>query len=733
MAKGTTTGELEESEPSGDQGRASGPGADRDLQPLLVPESVAVLGASNDPARIGGRPLRYMLAAGYRGALYPVNPNRDQVQGLKAYPSIADTPTPADCAIVALPANLVVQAVRDCAARGVRSAVIFSSGFAESGSEGAALQAELSRIVADTGIRVVGPNCLGIFNAAVSFYATFTSSLDSGFATPGKIAIISQSGAYGSHVFAIARSKGLGVRYWLTTGNECDVNVAEGIAWAAQRDEIEVIVAYAEGVRDGPALCRSLAVARSRRKPVIFMKVGRSEIGAQAAASHTASLAGADAIYDAVFRQHGAHRARSTEEMIDLAYVSSAGVFPTGRRIGLVTISGGVGVQMADAADDLGFEVAAMPEAAQAALKQILPYAATRNPVDITAQAFNDIGLVSKNFRLMLDQGGYDVIVAFFTMVAASPYIVDDLLASLVELRRDFPDRSIVLSLVASPEVVRRYEEAGYPVFEDPIRALTAVSALCDFGASFARCGPVEAETRRADRPEVPDRPLSEHESKSILTAAGLPMVQDHLVRTADDAAEAAAALGLPVALKVNAAEILHKTEIGGVILNLGSFDAVREAYATLIERADRASGPGHDQVLVAPMVGGGVETILGIQVDPVFGPAVMLGLGGIFTEVLKDVVFRIAPFDIDEANRMIRELKGFEILTGLRGKPASDLSALAEALVGLSDFAVAAGDRISSVDINPFVVFAEGEGALGLDALVIPSSGAARSKGPRS
>ena len=694
-----------------------------DLAAVLRPNSVAVIGASDDPARIGGRPLRYMREAGYAGALYPVNPKRERVQGLTCYPSILDIPTAADCAIVALPAPLVVPAVAACAQRGVRSAVIFSSGFAEADAEGAALQAELSRLAAETGIRVVGPNCLGVFNAETSFYATFTSSLDRGFAIPGKAAIVSQSGAYGSHVFAVARAKGLGVRYWLTTGNECDVDVAEGIAWAAERDDVEVIVAYAEGVRDGPALLRGFRLARENRKPVIFMKVGRSEIGAHAAASHTASLAGSDAVYDAVFRQYGVHRARSTEEMIDLAYACGEGIYPAGRRIGLVTISGGVGVQMADAADDLGLDVAPMPEAAQAELKEILPFAATRNPVDITAQAFNDLDLVGKNFRLMLEQGGYNAIVAFFTMVAASPYMVDKLVASLAALRKDYPDRLIVLSILAEPDVVRRYEEAGYPIFEDPTRALTAVAALCRFGAAFAEPGRAEPTVAPA---AVPAGPLSEHDSKTLLAAAGVPMVRDRIAVSADDAAEAAASLGLPVALKIDAADIAHKSEIGGVLLNLDSFEAVRAGYRTLLERARAAGGSSRDRdrVLVAPMVSGGVETILGVQVDPVFGPVVMLGLGGIFTEVLKDVVFRLAPIGTEDALAMIRELKGYPILAGVRGRPPADLAALAAALVALSRFAAGARDGLDSADVNPFVVLPEGEGALGLDALVVSSRG---------
>jgi acyl-CoA synthetase (NDP forming) len=693
-----------------------------DLGPLLDPGAIAILGASNDPTRIGGRPLRYMLEAGFDRPIYPVNPNRGTVQGLKAYPTIAEVPGPVDCALVAVPAGIVVEALEACAAEGVKSAVIFSSGFAETGAEGAARQARLVEIARRKGIRIVGPNCLGLFNAAIGFYATFSSSLDAGRPPPGNIAIVSQSGAYGSHVFALARAKRLGVRYWITTGNECDVEIAEGIAWAALADDVAVIVAYAEGVRDGAGLRHSLDLARAAGKPVIFMKVGRSEIGAAAAASHTAALAGSDAIYDAVFRQHGAYRADSTEAMLDAAYACTTGVFPKGRRVGLVTISGGVGVQMADAASELGLDVAAMPEAAQTKLKEMLPYAATRNPVDITAQAFNDLTLVSRNLELMLEDGGYDVIVAFFTMVAASPYIVDDLLAALGELRRRFPERLVVLSIVAPPDIVERYEEAGFLVFEDPGRAIAAVAALAGFGRSFARGPAIPPPTPAVPVIDLPEGRLSEHESKAVLAAAGLPVIEERLVHSAEAAAEAAEEIGPPVAMKLNSPDIGHKTEIGGVLLNLASPEAARQGYETLLARAAKAAPEAHlDGVLVAPMVADGVETILGVQHDPVFGPAVMFGLGGIFAEALGDVVFRIAPFGEDEARRMIREIQGHRVLEGLRGRPRADQEALAKALAALSAFAAATAGRIESVDVNPFLVRPDGKGGVAVDALIVP------------
>ena len=332
------------------------------LRFLLEPKSVAIIGASDDPSRIGGRPLRYLLNEGFDGTIYAVNPNRDMVQGQKAHPSISDVPQAVDCAVVSVPAKIVVETLEACAASGVKSAIIFSSGFAEIGDEGEAMQAELKAISERTGIRVVGPNCLGLLSFRHRFFPTFSSSGDAGYPDAGPLAIVTQSGAYGTHVYTVARSWGLGVSHVITTGNECDVDVAECIAWMAEDDDVKVIAAYAEGVNDGDALIAAFEKARANGKPVVFMKVGRSEEGAAAAASHTASLAGSDEIYDSVFRQYGVHRADTTEELLDVAYACTGGIYPNSNRIGLITLSGGVGAQMADHAKGAGLDVAPMPD-----------------------------------------------------------------------------------------------------------------------------------------------------------------------------------------------------------------------------------------------------------------------------------------------------------------------------------------------------------------------------------
>ncbi|GMG83500.1 acetate--CoA ligase family protein [Paralimibaculum aggregatum] len=687
------------------------------LDDLLNPRSIAIVGASDDPTRIGGRPLSHMIRQRFAGPVYPVNPKRDRVQGLQAYPSLAEIPDGIDFALIAVPAPLVAEQVRLAAARGAKTALIFSSGFAEAGAEGARLQDEVAAAGRAGGIRVLGPNCLGLFNAEAGFYPTFSSTIDRATPVPGGISIASQSGAYGSHIYMASHARGLGIRYWVTTGNEVDVSTPEVIRLLAEHDDVHTIMAYAESVKDGPALVEALETARANRKPVVMMKVGRSAVGAAAASSHTASLAGEDAVYDAVIRQHGAWRARSTEEMLDLAYAARPRIYPAGRRLGLVTISGGAGVLMADVAEAEGLDVAPMPEQSQAEMRAILPFAAPRNPVDVTAQLFNDLSLIPRFTRTMLDRGGYDGIIGFWTSVAGSPILGRPLLAHLTETMADYPDRLFLHVMLAPEEIRAAYEAAGFPCFEDPSRAVIAMGLLMRFAEAFA-----------AGRPEAPPLPapadlgagpLGEREAKRLLAAAGLPMVPDRLATTPEEAAAAARALGGPVAIKLASPDIAHKTEIGGVALGIEAPAAAAAAHERIVAAARLARPEARVAgTLVSPMVSGGVECLLGARNDPVFGPVVAFGLGGIFAEVLRDVSLRRAPFGPAVAREMIAGLKGAALLAGARGQPPADLAALAATISRFSAFAAANAHQIESVEMNPLRALPEG--CLALDALII-------------
>jgi acyl-CoA synthetase (NDP forming) len=693
------------------------------LDPLLAPRSVAVVGASDDPRRIGGRPIAYMLSQGYverfGGRILPVNPKRDRVQGLPAFPSVAALPETPEAAIVAVPPALATDAVDQLGSRGTRAVIVFTAGYAEVGD--AAAEANLLAAARRHSMRLLGPNCLGLFNARIGYFPIFSSSFENGWPRPGRIGIASQSGAYGTHVFAVARDRGLGTPLCITTGNEADVTVADLIGWMVKEEETDVIAAYIEGVRDGEALCAALAAARGARKPVVVMKVGTSRIGAAAARSHTASLAGDDAVFDAVLREFGAQRARTTEEMLDIAALATRRVYPAGNTLGVITISGGAGVLISDAAERLDLPMPEMPEAAQAALKQLVPFAAPRNPVDCTAQAFNDMSLIGRFAESMVVDGGYKSVLGFFTQVGASPSIAPALRAQMKAVRERHPDRLYVLSVVAPPERIREYEEDGFTVFEDPTRAVVAIAAIGRFGDAFA----AGLTVTRGRYPKIPlgQHAPNEAEAKRLLRPFGVACVPEQSCATVDEAVAAAAQLGWPVVLKLLSPDIPHKTEVGGVLLGVDDEAAVRNGFALLMENArEWAPDARIDGVLVAKQVTDAVEVAMGVHRDPVFGPVAMVGLGGVFVEVLRDVALHRCPVPAEVAERMIRSLRGAPLLLGARGRDPVDVSALAEMLARLSTFAVAAGPRLRAVDINP--VLALPEGAFAADAVIEMEAG---------
>ncbi|WP_417418541.1 acetate--CoA ligase family protein [Hoeflea sp.] len=687
---------------------------------LLAPNSVALVGASEDPTRIGGRPLRYLKASGFRGAVLPVNPKRETVQGLPAYASISALPEVPDTAILAVPAHLIRQTVEECAQAGVKSAIVFSAGFAEAGAEGERLQADMVAIARSSGMRLLGPNCLGVFNPSAAYFGTFSVVLDNELVAPGPVGIVSQSGAYGAHIAHLARQRGLGISQWVTTGNECDIDVAETLDWMVQQPDTNVIMAYAEGVRDRDSFVAALERARKAEKAIIFMKTGRSDVGAEAAASHTASLAGSDAVFDAVLRQYGVYRAATTVEQLDVAYACASGIYPPTNRVGIFTMSGGFGIQLADDAEAAGLDVAPMPEAAQDKLKEMLPYSSPRNPVDATAQVVSNMDLLTKYVRAMITEGGYDIFTAILGTGPSSKSFADPLRKALMAAMDGQEGKIRGLTMSAPADVVRQYENDGFLVYEDGSALARALGALVWLKQGFDASRNAVA-VAPGQRFELPEGPLSEADAKKILGEAGLSFPDERLVPVDGDVGEAASQLGFPVVLKICSPDIAHKTEVGGVAVNVRDADAARQAAQAILARAaDHAPDARIDGILVAPMAPEGVETIVGVMQDPVLGPVVMFGLGGIFVEVLKDVTFRAAPFDQAEAMRMIREIRGFAMLEGVRGAPPSDIEALARMLSDLSRFAAAHADRIESIDLNPVRVLPRGEGVVPLDALIV-------------
>jgi acetate---CoA ligase (ADP-forming) len=687
------------------------------LTPLLAPRSVAVLGASSDPTRISGRPIAYMRAQGFQGSLYPINPNRTEVQGLKAYPSIADLPETPDVAIVAVPAEVAAPAVVDLAKRGVKAVVMFTAGFAEMDEAGEAAQVKMVADARAHGMRILGPNCLGVFDARRSYYATFSSSFDSGWPVPGRIGIASQSGAYGTHLYTLARNRGIGASLCVMTGNEGDVTVGECIGWLAENPEVDVIAVYAEGIREAPGLIAALEAARAAKKPIVMQKVGRSELGGKAAKSHTASIAGDDAVTEAVMAEFGVVRARNSEEMLDIAHTATRKIYPARNTLGVITVSGGAGVLISDVAESVGLAMPEMPVDAQKKLRELVPFCAPRNPVDATAQVSNDVTLVKTFTESMIKDGGYSSVLGFFSMTASSrrwPSIREQLNA----VRSEYPDRLYTLSVIVPPDRRDELESDGWVVHEDPTRAVVAIDAMGRYGAAFA-------QKPGAAAPSVPAVTLpattpSEAEAKRLLAESGIKSAPEAVCTSAEEAVAAAERFGYPVVLKILSPDILHKSEIGGVLLDVADAGAVKDGYALVLDRAKQAAPKARiEGVLVAKQLKGGVECILGIHRDPVFGPMAMFGLGGIFVEVLKDVVFRRCPFGPDVAEDMIRSIKGAPLLLGARGRKPADVKAVAEMLSRLSAFAVAAGPRLASIDLNPVFAMPEGEGAYAVDAVI--------------
>ena len=689
------------------------------LKEIMSPKSIAIVGASDNKTRIGGRPLSNMIEKGFSGEIYPINPNRDTVQGIKAYSSLLDVKDDLDFILVAVPSKLVVPVLEQAVIKKAKTALIFSSGFSEIGGQGEIFQNEIKKISQDSGLRVIGPNCLGLFNSANNFFPTFTTTVNRTTPLPGGIAIASQSGAYGSHIYMVAHERGLGIRYWMTTGNEVDLSVGETIQMMAEDPEVHTIMAYAESVKDGEQFTKALDTARSEKKPVIFMKVGRSEVGAAAANSHTASLAGEDVIYDEVLRAHGAYRVKSTEEMLDVAYATRAKTYPTGKNLGVVTISGGGGVLIADAAADEGLTVGPMPQDTQDELKKLVPFASPMNPVDVTAQFFNDLSIVPKFTDLMLSRGGYDALIGFWTTVPGSPILSNPLLSSLKQAMKGYEDKLFINCMVAPEDIVKTYENEGFLCIEDPTRAVVAMSALMFFGEKFNEKTVINNFNKNDFLVKIPNKKLNEVDCGEILRNAGLPIVKSFLIHTAGELPSIFNEDNNKYVMKIVSSDIQHKTDIGGVILNIKNNDDAQKAYEQILSNVKKnAPNAKIDGVMVSPMIKGGIECILGAKIDPVFGPIVMFGLGGIYAEVMKDIAFAEAPLSNEQAEKMILSLKGKDLFYGARGQSSTDIKSLIKVIVSLSNFIAANSDQVDQVEMNPLLV--NEKQIIALDALII-------------
>lgn len=691
----------------------------KSLDCFIAPASIAVVGASEDVTRIGGRTIANIRRGGFAGPVFPINPKRSEIQGLKTYSTLRDVPGEIDVVVIAVPGEHVLAAIEDAASRGARGAVIFSAGFNEAGPDGAKRQQALDTIVRETGMRIVGPNCLGMYNARNGTWLSFTTQFQERVSGPS-IGMVSQSGGSAAHILKLAQNRGLAVGLFFTTGNEADVEFGEALQVLADDPGTSVIVAYIEGIRCSDTLLAGLEAARAAGKPVITLKVGRTDAGAKAAASHTASLAGEDRVYDAIFRAYGVHRARSTEELLDIAYAATqlGGALPVGNRLGVVTISGGMGAQIADEAAEAGLILPDTNDNEQAKLRVLCPPGSPHNPVDITAQLSTDTALLARSLRVLAESGRYDILFAFFGVYADMPHLGRPILEDLALLRADFPNLPIGVGIVCSAEERARYAEAGFLVFEEPARAVRAMAALWRFAAAFAR---KSAEVGHGSPIKIAaGERYDEAAAKTLVARAGIKSPTELRAADPKEAVAAVRKMRLPVALKIVSADILHKSDVGGVALGLDSPAAVDAAAAKMINTV-RAAMPHAtlDGFLLSEMAPRGVELILGARRDPLFGALVMIGVGGVTAELFGDVALRLAPVDRSTADAMLRELRGFALLDGFRGEPQADLSATVDAIVVLSELAAANADAIETIEINPLRVLPEGHGVLALDAVI--------------
>lgn len=694
-----------------------------DLRFLLSPKSIIVLGASSDFTRISGRPLKHLLDKGYAGKIYPVNPKYQQIGPLKCYASIGAVPEPADLAVVALPAQLVAAALRDLGRRGVKAAVVFSSGFAETGEAGRALEQEVIAAARLARVRLCGPNCLGLINAFDRVIATFSQFAD-GDTPPGPVAFITQSGAFGTAIAALARRRGLGLGYFVNTGNEGDVDFVAVMRAVLEDDRIGVGAGYIEGLKDGRGLMALAERALDLGKPLVLTKVGRSMAGARAAISHTGSLAGADAVFDGAIRGSGIIRARNEEHMLDLVEAFANCALPGGSGLGIITQSGGAGVLMADRAEELGLGVPVLAPQIQQALRAVIPgFGAAGNPVDITGQFIAEPGLLHEAVNIVLSDPQIHLGIVWLQLMDAH---VDTLVRIFEEIKHKVAKPFIVCWVAAPEQALHALRARGIAVLRGAEPAVDAAAALARY-AEMRRSWLVDGKARAALRATSSRMPPDGSGTGAVPTVTAGRWLNEYGVstapvrpaRSAEEAVAAADTLGYPVALKIESPDVLHKTEVQGVKLNLATADAVRQAFVEVTGNLERyRPQAGLDGVIVQPMAGSGVELVVGLQNDRVFGLVVMTGLGGIHIEVLKDVVFRKAPVTPLEAARMLDDLRGRAILDGVRGQPAVDRAAVARLISAVSCFGAGAGTRLKELDLNPVV--ASADGAIAVDWLMV-------------
>ena len=687
------------------------------LRTVLDPRSIAVIGASENPNKIGGRPLLYLSKFGFKGKVYPINPNRRETQGFKAYPGLSALPEAPEVAIIAVPDDLAVQAVDECGARGVKAAIVMASGFGET-SDPAAKDKErrMAACGRATGMRIVGPNTQGLANFGSGAVLSFSTMFLETEARDGPVGVISQSGAMSVVPYGMLRNRGVGVRYACATGNDCDVSVAELASVVAEDPELKLLLLYLEAIRDPAPFVETARIARARGLPIVALKAGRTATGQRAAESHTGALANEDRVVEAFLERHGIWRARDVGELVDGAELYLKGWKPRGRRLVAISNSGASCVMAADAATDAGITMPRLSDETRAGLSRILPgFATTTNPVDITAALLSNSSLFGQILPVIARDAAAD---AFFIAipVAGQGYDVDTFASDAAVFARR-TGKPVVLA-IPQANVAAKFKAQGLPVFGTDAEAVRALARYLSHLELMQRTA--QAPPAVPPRRPVPGkgRTLNEAESLALVHQHGVPVVEHRLCRTADEAEIALAELGAPVAVKGCSRDVAHKSEWGLVKLGVVSDDQVRSAYGDF-DKTLRIAGARFDGLIVARMVKGLRELMIGAHLDPVFGPVVVVGDGGKYVEALPDVRVLLAPFTPDDVFHALTRLRIAPLLSGVRGEPPLDVDEFCNTAARVGAM-IAADADIVSLDLNPVIVRAQREGCEVVDALVV-------------
>jgi len=690
-----------------------------DLNRLFKAKKIAIVGASSNLDSISGRPLKLLSRYNYRGDIFPVNPKYNSLHGFKCYPDIRSLPASPDVAIIGVRAGLVPDILEQCGEKKVPFAVIFSSGFAE--ADDPQLQDKIISIANKWNIRLVGPNCQGLVNFVDGVPLSFSASLDAEPLEPGHIAYVSQSGAFGFASFALGADSGVKFRYVVTTGNQVDLDVVDFGRFIIEDREVKLLILYMEGLKDGSKFLDLVQQAKKREIPIAVLKVGKSEVAKEAAKSHTAALTGDREVWDAVFKQYGVISISDVEDIIDLGTIFSSPKRATGKKVAVLTTSGGAGIIMTDLLDDHGLNVPVLDESTQEKIKPYIPpFGSCSNPIDMTAQVINDPKGFPGCLDAVLECPDIDMVTVIISMITgkSGEQMVQDLVAANQRTKKPI-NCTWLIDRKHGEVFLKQLKAAGVPLFQSLRRSAFALSALANWHEVMSK--PTK-DIEVKGEPFLPKLPLmmTEYDSKKLLEHWGVPVTNGRLCLSLEEAIEASEEIGYPVALKVMSPQILHKTEAGVIALNLQNEEQIRNAYGRILEKARKFNAEANiEGVLVQEMVGSGLECMIGVKRDPIFGPIVAVGLGGIYVEVLRDVALRRAPIDEDTAMEMIEELKGYPLLAGARGQKRKDINALAKAVSLISRMACIESE-LKELDANPVFVLDEGKGVLVADALIL-------------